>query len=166
MSDNELIKRIQQGDRQSADTLIERYYAPMLRYCARHCPDPDRAEDLTQELFLRLFRDIGRYRPEGSFKAYLYTIAYHLCMDELRKPPDFPLDETLCADGGELKRVEDRDEAERLLQRLSPEQREAVLLRCGEGLSFKDISKICGITVSTAKSRVRLALVNMRRAPK
>lgn len=166
MSDNELVKRIQQGDRQSADRLIERYYAPMLRYCARHCPDPDRAEDLTQELFLRLFRDIGRYQPAGSFKAYLYAIAYHLCVDELRKPPALPLDEALCADSGELKRVEDRDEAERLLQRLSPEQREAVLLRCGEELSFKDIAKICDVTVSTAKSRVRLALANMRRAPK
>lgn len=166
MSDNELVKRIQQGDRQSADALIERYYTPLLRYCARHCPDPDRAEDLTQELFLRLFRDIGRYRPSGSFKAYLYTIAYHLCMDELRKPPDLPLDETLCTNDRELTRIEDRDETERLLQRLSPEQREAVLLRCGEGLSFRDTAEICGVTVSTAKSRVRLALANMRRALK
>ena len=61
MRDAQLIRRIQAGDRTAADTLIERYYTAILRYCARHTPCTQTAEDLTQEVFLHLFRTIGSY---------------------------------------------------------------------------------------------------------
>lgn len=81
MRDAQLIRRIQAGDRTAADTLIERYYTAILRYCARHTPCTQTAEDLTQEVFLHLFRTIGSYREQGQFRAYLYRIAYCLCVD-------------------------------------------------------------------------------------
>ena len=62
MRDAQLIRRIQAGDRTAADTLIERYYTAILRYCARHTPCTQTAEDLTQEVFLHLFRTIGSQR--------------------------------------------------------------------------------------------------------
>lgn len=76
MRDAQLIRRIQAGDRTAADTLIEQYYTAILRYCARHTPCTQTAEDLTQEVFLHLFRTIGSYREQGQFRAYLYRIAY------------------------------------------------------------------------------------------
>ena len=78
MRDAQLIRRIQAGDRTAADTLIEQYYTAILRYCARHTPCTQTAEDLTQEVFLHLFRTIGSYREQGQFRAYLYRIAYFL----------------------------------------------------------------------------------------
>ena len=163
MGDNELIKRIKSGDRESSDRLVARYYAAILRYCARQCPDLSLAEDLTQETFFRVFRDMARYEIRGSFKAYLYTIARRLCIDQARRPPCAALVEALSRADPELSRIDDRDQAERLLKKLSPEQREAVLLRFGEELSFREIAQITGVPARTAQSRVRLALAIMRK---
>ena len=85
MRDAQLIRRIQAGDRTAADTLIARYYTAILRYCARHAHCTQTAEDLTQEVFLHLFRTIGSYREQGQFRVYLYRIAYCLCVDAARQ---------------------------------------------------------------------------------
>lgn len=86
MTDAQLVRRMQAGDRAAADALIERYYAAILRYCARHAPDAATAEDLTQEVFLRLCSRLDAYRETGQFRAYLYRIAYNLCVDAARRP--------------------------------------------------------------------------------
>ena len=70
VQDSQLIRRIQSGDRTASNALIERYYAAILRYCARHTYCTQTAEDLTKEVFLHLFRAIGTYREQGQFRAY------------------------------------------------------------------------------------------------
>ena len=84
-SDDDLIEQIKLGDEKAAEELIKRYYPSILRYCKRHCFDLEKAEDLTQETFLKLFRNLSGYKGKRKFKAYLYTIANHLCIDESRK---------------------------------------------------------------------------------
>ena len=76
LNDTKLITQIQRGNTACANELVERYYSSILRYCSWHCNNIDRAEDLAQETFLRVFRDIYTYEQKGSFKAYLYTIAH------------------------------------------------------------------------------------------
>lgn len=61
------------------------YMLSILRYCRWHCSNLEKAEDLTQETFLKLFKNLSRYKGKKKFKAYLYTIANHLCIDESRK---------------------------------------------------------------------------------
>ena len=73
MGDEELVRRVRQGDGNSADELVARHYAAVLRYCAWHCRDAATAEDLTQETFLHVFRGFSRYAERGRFRAYLYT---------------------------------------------------------------------------------------------
>lgn len=165
MSDDELIDKIKGGDEAAAEELIERYYAAILRYCGWHCPDPERAEDLTQETFLKLFRSLPAYRGKNKFKAYLYTIANHLCIDESRKMPFYSLKdaEELASGKNEITQAEDREEISRLLGVLSEVQREAVLLRFGQELGFAEIAKVTGCSRRTAQSRVRNALRLMRR---
>lgn len=163
MHDKELIKQIKSGNAECANELIERYYASILRYCAWHCRDSARAEDLTQETFLRVFRNFNQYDNKGSFQSYIYTIAHHLCVDEARKPMLYPLEEDIAASNEELTRVENQEEIGRLLTPLSPSQREAVLLRFGAQLSFAEISGITGVPPRTIQSRVRLALAIMRK---
>ena len=80
MSDDELVKQIQLGNEAAAEELIKRYYTSILRYCRWHCSSSEVAEDLTQETFFRLFKNLSGYSGRKKFKAYLYTIANHLCM--------------------------------------------------------------------------------------
>ena len=85
MRDSQLIRRIQAGDRTAGNALIERYYAAILRYCARpYLLYTDGGRLGRKKSFLHLFRTIGTYREQGQFRAYLYRIAYCLCVDAAR----------------------------------------------------------------------------------
>lgn len=162
MRDAQLIRRIQAGDRAAGDALIERYYAAILRYCARHLRRTDWAEDLTQEVFLHLFRAIGSYREQGQFRAYLYRIAYCLCVDAARGQVAEPLSEHVADPAAPYAGVEDRDAVQRLLARLPPDQREVILLRYGEDLTYREIAAVTGEPLRTVQSRVRRALKTLR----
>lgn len=163
--DDALVSRAASGDADATELLIKRYYASILRYCRWHCPDMETAEDLTQETFIRLFRHLEDYKAKGTFKAWLYTIANRLCIDESRKVSYSPLEDRdyPAADDSRLHRIEDRDQILCLLNFLSPEQRAAVLLRFGEELSFSEIAKVTGCSLRTAQSRVRNGLKIMRK---
>ena len=171
-SDDELIERIRCGDEDAAEELIKRWYTSILRYCKWHCADIQKAEDLTQETFFRLFKALaghnsaaGCYTGKKKFKAYLYTIANHLCIDESRKIPLYALEneENLVNERNEIQRAEDREEIRYLLNILSSEQREAVILRFGEQMEFREIAEVMGCNMRTAQSRVRSALKIMRK---
>lgn len=165
MNDDELVARIRRGDGKAAEELIKRHYSSVLRYCRWHCPDREKAEDLTQETFFRLFRNLEQYNGKSKFKAYLYTIANHLCIDESRKRKEDSLEEAddIASGQDEIAQAEHREEIQRLLSVLSAEQREAVLLRFGAELSFREIAKVTGCSMRTAQSRVRNALQIMRK---
>mgnify|MGYP003291501007 CR=1 FL=1 len=165
LSDDKLIEQIKAGNQQAAEELITRYYASILRYCRWHCSSMEKAEDLTQETFYKLFKNISGYKGKRKFKAYLYTIANRLCIDESRKISLYPLEdeELIVAECNEILRLEDRAEIDYLLSILSPEQREAVILRFGERLEFHEIAKIMGCNMRTAQSRVRNGLKIIRK---
>lgn len=168
MNDDDLVEQIRLGDETAAEKLIERYYISILRYCKRHCFSLEKAEDLTQETFLRLFQNLSGYKEKRRFQAYLYTIAHHLCIDESRRMKTYPLEneEKLRDECDAMRQIEDKSEIAYLLNTLSPEQREAVILRFGEELSFREIAKVTGCNMRTAQSRVRNALKIMRRERK
>ena len=100
-----------------------------------------------------------------KFKAYLYTIANHLCIDESRKVEFYSLEEeeNILSEDNDISRLVDRSEINYLLNFLSSEQREAVILRYGEQLEFGEIAKVMGCNLRTAQSRVRNALKIMRK---
>ena len=164
-SDDALVEQIRLEDEKAAEELIRRYYTSVLRYCKRQCFNLEKAEDLTQETFLKLFKNLSGYKEKGKFKAYLYTIANHLCIDESRKMKECSLENEgeIRDECDELRRIEDKSEVGYLLNVLSPEQREAVILRFGEELSFWEIAKVMGCNMRTAQSRVRNALKIMRK---
>ncbi|MDE6433417.1 MAG: RNA polymerase sigma factor [Lachnospiraceae bacterium] len=165
MNDDALVEQIRLGDERAAEELIKRYYTPVLHYCKRQCFNQEKAEDLTQETFLKLFKNLSGYKEKRRFKAYLYTIANHLCIDESRKIKECSLEneEEIRDECDEMRRIEDKSEIDYLLSVLSPEQREAVILRFGEELSFWEIAKVTGCNMRTVQSRVRNALKIMRK---
>lgn len=164
MNDDDLVEQVKLGDEKAAEELIKRYYISILRYCRRHCSNLEKAEDLTQETFLKLFQGLSGYVGQSKFKAYLYTIANHLCINESKKMQFYPLkaEENLANEHDEIRRIEDKAEINYLLSALSSEQREAVILHFGEQLSFKEIAEVMGCNMRTAQSRVRCALKIMR----
>ena len=165
LSDDKLIEQIKAGDEQAAEELITRYYASILRYCRWHCSSVEKAEDLTQETFYKLFKNISGYKGKRKFKAYLYTIANRLCIDESRKKPLYSIEdeEIIIDECDDILRMEDKAEVNYLLSTLSPEQREAIILRFGEQLEFHEIAKVMGCNMRTAQSRVRNGLKIMRK---
>ena len=116
-SDDALVEQIRLGDEKAAEVLIRRYYTSVLRYCKRQCFNLEKAEDLTQETFLKLFKNLSGYKEKGKFKAYLYTIANHLCIDESRKMKECSLEneEEIRDECDELRRIEDKSEIGYLL---------------------------------------------------
>lgn len=113
---------------------------------------------------MNLFENLPKYKGNGKFKAYLYTIARHLCIDAGRTIRFLPLEEeNLTGDYNEMLQVEDRAEIGCLLRSLPERQREAIILRFGEGLSFVEIAKVMGCNIRTAQSHVRCALEKMRK---
>ena len=165
LSDDELVEQILLGNENAAEKLIKRYYTSILRYCRWHCSNLEKAEDLTQETFLKLFQNLSGYKGKKKFKAYLYTIANHLCIDESRKVEFYSLEEeeNILSEDNDISRLVDRSEINYLLNFLSSEQREAVILRYGEQLEFGEIAKVMGCNLRTAQSRVRNALKIMRK---
>lgn len=165
LSDDELVEQIKFGNEKAAEELINRYYASILRYCKWHCSNLEKAEDLTQETFYRLFKNISGYKGKKQFKAYLYTIANHLCIDESRKTPFYSIEdeESIIDESSGILQLEDKAEINYLLNALSTEQREAIILRYGEQLSFQEIAKVMGCNMRTAQSRVRNGLKIMRK---
>ena len=165
LNDDELVEQIKNGDEQASEELIKRYYTSILRYCRWHCSSMEKAEDLTQERFYKLFKNISGYKGKRKFKAYLYTIANRLCIDESRKTAFYPLEDEIIpgveCDG--IVRLENIAEINYLLNLISPEQREAILLRFGEQLEFHEIAKIMGCNMRTVQSRVRNGLKIMRK---
>ncbi len=165
MSDDELVEKIKSGDEAATEELIDRYYGAILRYCSWHCAAPEKAEDLTQETFLKLFRSLSAYRSKNKFKSYLYTIANRLCIDESRKISFYSLEdaEGIADRKNDIAQVENRADIRRLLAVLSEEQREAVILRFGQELGFSEIAKVMGCSMRTAQSRVRNGLKLMKK---
>ena len=165
MSDEELIEGIRQGDRSAADELIRRYNPLIFRYCLYRCGNKETAEDLTQETFLRLIKYLPKYRNDGRLKTYLFSIANRLCIDENKQNHSSPLenDDQLVSPHDELYRIEDRDLIRSLLKDLPPSQREAVILRFGERLTYQEIARETGCTMRTAQWRVKYALEKIRK---
>lgn len=141
LNDTKLITQIQRGNTTCANELVERYYSSILRYCSWHCNNIDRAEDLAQETFLRVFRDIYTYEQKGSFKAYLYTIAHHLCIDENRKYRTSELNENFPIEDKRLRQVEDRDQINSLLNLLTPSQKKRFYSIMANSLVFAKFHK-------------------------
>jgi RNA polymerase sigma-70 factor (ECF subfamily) len=157
------------GDGGAFDALWSRWAAPLLRYLERMLRDSAAAEELVQEVFLRVHRARDRYQPEARFSTWLYRIATNLALNELRRPrrrdPHASLDERGAPElGSEGPLVEDLLDARRLSARVEQElaqlperQRAALCLTAVEGLSYAEAAGALEISESAVKALVHRA---------
>jgi RNA polymerase sigma-70 factor (ECF subfamily) len=176
--DEELMNRYRDGDAHAFEVLYTRHKGPLYRYLLRQCGAAALAEELFQDVWMKLIRARERYEVRAKFTTWLYTLAHNRLIDHYRRAtagvpisydddPDEPLieqvaDSTAREPDNELDR---RRLGKRLLEQITalPEaQREAFLLREESGLSLEEIAKVTGVNAETVKSRLRYALTKLR----
>ena len=139
---------------------LEEQYDKIYRYCYFRLKDRERAEDVTQETFLRWFAS-DTYRDRNQLLHYLYTVARHLCADEYRRPASLPIPKDVPdREGDPLLSIALRAE----LDKLPPEDRELVLLRCVNGEPMAVLSRLYGQSRFALRRRLNGILKTLRDA--
>jgi RNA polymerase sigma-70 factor (ECF subfamily) len=154
-----LIRGAQQGDRRAFARLVERYWDALYRWLCHLTRDSHTAEDLAQEAFLKALNGLHTFRPGTNFRAWLFRIAHNTFANHRRSiRPRQPYPQDLPAgDDGPVEQAVSREALQLLAQavgRLPADFRAALLLRAEEGLSFRQIGEVLGVTEETARWRV------------
>ncbi len=178
-TDEELMQRYRDGDARAFEALYARHKGPVYRYILRQCGVAAQAEELFQDVWMNLIKARERYEVRAKFTTWLYTLAHHRVIDHYRRqaagvpisydddPDDTPLiekvpDSELRQPDNEFERRRQAQQLLALLAQLPEAQREAFLLRAEGGLSLEEIATTTGVTMETAKSRLRYALAKLR----
>lgn len=167
LEDKALIHEVQKGNKELLNTVIEKYYPDIYRFCAYLTGNREDAYDLAQETFLKFIQYVDSYRYR-NLKAYLLMIARNSCMDYFRrqkKEAASGLEEEMAVDHDrEIAQVELQSWLFAELQKLPEFQREAIIMYYYDELKLKDIAKITGVSLSTVKSRIRQATEKLKGA--
>jgi RNA polymerase sigma-70 factor (ECF subfamily) len=174
-TDEELMLLVRAGSREAMATLASRHLGPLTSFCVKRTGDPAAAEDIVQEVLVRLWLHRTGWTPRGTVTALLYTSARNLCINRARDvrrrgqwliPSSTSIDiERVSVASEEIDPIlaqERRRDALRALGELPDAQREAVLLRFDAELSYEAIAAIAGTNESTVRSRVHHALLKLR----
>jgi RNA polymerase sigma-70 factor (ECF subfamily) len=169
MTDATLIARVLGGDLDAFRGVVDRYWGDCARFAYRMLGHRQDAEDALQETFLRAYRGLGRYREREQFRSWLYRILVNRCRtlarQRGRRDHRLVLDEAAlqrAAAEGHEPDAELRDALQVALARLDDKQREAFLLKHGEGLEYVEMAMVTGASVPALKMRVKRACEAMR----
>lgn len=166
-----IVKRAQKGDRLAFAELVELYKDKLYNLGYRMLGNPQEAEDIAQEAFLRAYANLNKYNANHKFSTWIYRIATNLCIDRIRKKKaDYSLDaEVDGIEGGDMYsrlkssgdtpeqaavRNEARQEVQDAIEALPDNYRTAVILKYLHDLSLQEISEILEVPVSTVKTRI------------
>lgn len=168
-SDDELIAECANGDRQAFEELTKRYYRKAYSLALYRLHNRDIALDISQEAFVRVYRNIAHFQPGKSFAAWLYTIINNLCKNYVTRhrqrwasfSDHFPTPESqenaLRYETESLEQKERQQLLYRSLQELPETDREIIILKELQDLSYKEISEVMKIPVGTVMSRLYYA---------
>lgn len=171
-TDQILVERVQQGDKQAFGLLVTKYQRKLMRLVSRLVRDPAEAEDVVQEAFIKAYRALPGFRGESAFYTWLYRIGLNAAKNYLatrsRRPPtttEFDSEEAETFDEADLLR--DQNTPERILlskeigatvnaaiEALPDDLRNAIVLREIEGLSYDEIASVMDCPIGTVRSRI------------
>ncbi len=180
LSDKALISLIKLGDREAFNILVKRYEKKVFNILYLQLGPINDLEDLAQEVFLRIFKNINKFRGEAQFSTWIYRIVLNLSYDYKRKKKNiFSLDENIDEESEEvfeniiptteddpekiLERMELRVKIRKAIKSLSKEYQEVLILREFEGLSYEEIAKILNCPMGTVESRLFRARDELRK---
>lgn len=178
-ADEVLVKLYAEGNNNAFNVLLERYQEKLFSYILFVVRNQDAADDIFQDTFMKAIVTIqqGRYVENGKFQAWLTRIAHNLIIDYFRQNKnencvsnddveyDLFNDMKLSEANVETKMVHEQvlDDVKMLIEHLPQNQKEVVFMRYYQGLSFKEIAEVTGVSINTALGRMRYALLNLRR---
>ncbi len=174
--DAALMTRVKQGDTVAFAELVEKYQQRIANFIYRTLPDAAEAEDLTQVVFVQVWKSADRYRVEAKFSTWLFTIARNLCLNEIRRRSRHPADslDEATAEGDDhpgrqvpdresvgspelLLRNELQDKVQEVLNTLPDQQRTALILFKEDDMSYEAIAEVLGCSLSATKSLIHRA---------
>jgi len=175
LADGELVQSALAGRESGFEELVRRYQRPIAAYVYRMVGDYDAALDLTQDVFIKVYASLSRYRSEFKFSTWIYKIAHNAAIDHLRRNAardhavtrdddrtETKLESRRLTPEQESERNERRSEIEVVVQLLSPAYRELIVLRHSHDLSYDEIAEITGLPLGTVKNRLFRAREAMR----
>ena len=175
LKEKDLIRRAKQGDMLAFEELILQHEKIVYNVALRMMNHSEDARDISQEVFLKAYRNLADFDERSAFSTWLYRITHNTCIDEMRKrkgKQSYSLEEELenedgsmqrqIADEGDtpeesLLREEQKSEILQALDTLSEEHKAAIILRDVKGLSYEEISEILELSLGTVKSRISRA---------
>jgi RNA polymerase sigma-70 factor, ECF subfamily len=180
-----LIRRCIAGDAAAWEEIVQRYHRRIYNICYRFAGSGDDAQDLTQDVFIRMYKTLNSYDLErGAFMTWVTTITRNLLVDHFRKRKHDRMTDSLDTPASEHEdamplgdqiqdkalppdaRVQSRETSETVhhaLQKLSPELREAVILRDLQDMDYKDIAHVLKVPEGTVKSRINRGRAELAR---
>jgi RNA polymerase sigma-70 factor, ECF subfamily len=170
--DGELVERYLTGDTAAFDEIMVRYERQIYRICYRFVENREDALDLAQDVFIKAFEHLATFRRESSLKTWLYRIAMNHCINHVKKHSQEFVEVTEYTGSVRASvqtQMEDREQREhfRSLVKLLPPKQKAILeLRINEQLSYEEIARISGRSISTIKASVFFALEKLRKLVK
>ena len=179
-TDEQLVNSYLKGNNNAFDILLKRYERKVFTYIAYSVKNEEVAQDLFQDCFMRIITKLhsGLYTENGKFASWVMRIAHNLIIDYHRQNQgnnvisndgaeyDLLNNSEIAQDYNREKEYIDKQllkDVKALIKKLPDNQREVVLMRFYEELSFKEIAEITGVSINTALGRMRYALINLRR---
>jgi len=167
-TDLELVDQVKKGNKKAFSTLVRRHQRALLRLSMRFVKDPDVAQDVVQDSFIKAYERLGTFEARSSFKSWLFQISVNTAKNKLRERrdgvvdiQDIQLGVAAVAESG-LVHGSVADLLQELVDQLPPRQKMALVLRVYEDMSFKEIAEIMDCPYDTAKANYRHALVKLK----
>lgn len=178
INESELVSAYIHGDDAAFDTLVERYKSKIYTTIYLVVKDQYVAEDLMQDTFIKAIKTLrnGKYNEEGKFLPWILRIGHNLAIDYFRRAKRYP--KVVFEDGSnvfnslnfsensvETKQIkkESHEHLRGLIKQLPDQQREVLIMRHYEDMSFQEIADATGVSINTALGRMRYALINLRK---
>lgn len=170
MSDADLVRAAQRGDTSAFGELYQLHASRVYALCLRMCANPAKAEDLTQEAFVRAWQKLSSFRRKSSFSTWLHRLTVNLVLADLRSRGRWESRLTAIdslperGDGGAAARPETSLDLERAIAQLPPQARLVFILHDIEGYKHQEIASLCGLAVGTSKAHLHRARQQLRKA--
>ncbi|MFN2598234.1 MAG: sigma-70 family RNA polymerase sigma factor [Pyrinomonadaceae bacterium] len=178
LADPALVRRAIRGRDDGFEELVRRYQRPIVSYVYRMTGDYESALDLTQDVFIKVYGSLARYRPEYKFSTWIYRIAHNTAIDHLRRQTTREQELSVKSADGETyerpvasdaptpeqlsERAERRAEIEDVIRQLPASYRELIILRHAHDMSYDEIAEVTGLPLGTVKNRIFRAREAMR----
>jgi RNA polymerase sigma-70 factor, ECF subfamily len=170
VNDDQLVEACRRGDGQAFQELVERYKRLVYALIARSVPDRSRADDLAQDVFLRIYRGLPYFRGESRLSTWIYRIVANICAQEQsRRPPPSSLDDgrgPRIAPGAADRQFSDlelRERLEKAIARLPPNYRLIVAAHYLDGVQYEQLAEALKLPLGTVKTHLYRAKQQLRR---